>query len=201
MSLYNIVIAKVENVRKLGTPYVLFDMDCHEGKAPNKLVKILKDKKIIKNDVVDFLDDPDNGSSYFVQKDYHDHKMMKTIFFTCDSSDMEADKPDYILIYSCLTDIAVNETKIGNFLKDLHRIIRDNYEPDSFNNKTSINKEFASAAWKVMDNYHLKPSADGEGGPVISFEKVRIAGKQVERLKESLIKSVEVMSMNIGMSL
>lgn len=189
------MIAKAENVRKLTKPYILFDMCLNDVKAPKKLSKIMQDTKIILNDIDDFLKEPGE----FVQKDYDEYQMMKTIYFTSDSRDFERSKPTFILFYSCLTDIAINKTKIGNFLKDLHRIVRDNYDPESFNSKTTINKEFANTCLKVLDNYNLKPydKETGTGGEVINMKNVRIAGKKIDSLKEGLIKSVEVMTMNI----
>lgn len=136
------------------------------------------------------LEDPDMKVDAFVQKDYDEDNLMKTIYFKPDSNDLETQKPKYVLYYACLTDIAINQTKIGNFLKDLHRVIRDNYDLDNFSSKTWIDKEFVSACFQVLDNYNMKPydKNSGSGGGVVDFTKVRLAGKQVNDLKGVMIK-------------
>ena len=91
MSCYHIVIAKAENERKLTKPYILFDMCWNDTKSPKKLTKIMQDTKIIMNDIDDFLKEPGE----FVQKDYDEYQMMKTIYFTTDSRDLERNKPSF----------------------------------------------------------------------------------------------------------
>lgn len=103
------------------------------------------------------------------------------------------------MYYCWLVDSACNQSKIPSMLKDMHRIVVDNYDLEAFDSKSSINKDLADACWQVLDNYNLKPldKKTGSGGQVVSFSKISTANDQVEHLREGLIKSVEGMSRNI----
>ena len=74
---------------------------------------------------------------------------------------------------------------MGRFLKDLHKVIIDNYEVDSMDTKTDINAEFANTCWQIIDNNNIGPydSNNEGGGPIINYKNVRLAGQKIENLK------------------
>lgn len=199
MSVYQILIAKVENKAKLGTPYVVFDFWCNQLMIPKKIEQITKDKKIIKSDVQDYLNDEDVKNDSFIQKDYLQEKLMKTIYFKTDSRNLVTKPPTYILYFAWITDLSINESKVGNFLKDIHRCIFDNYDPEAFDTKTDLNTEFVSVCCQIIDNYNMGSgdTEKGANGPIIKFDNIRLGGKKLDKLKEKLIDNVKVMAMNI----
>ena len=87
------------------------------------------------------------------------------------SSEKSKKNFSYVMYYWWLVDSSTNQSKIPNVLKDMHRIVIDNYEPETFDSKSSINKNFADACWQVLDNYNLKPldKKTGAGGQVVNF--------------------------------
>ncbi|CAI2377890.1 unnamed protein product [Moneuplotes crassus] len=196
MSVYHIIVAKILTSPKLEKPFILFDLCCDDRKVPKNVEKDLKSEKIIKNDVKEFLADPDPDC--FLQKEFISDQLLKTIFFKPDKTDLEIDQPSYVLYISCITDLAINERKVGSFLKELCRVIRDNHQAEIKDKNSKIDTVFANACWQTIDNFNLGPydSATGEGGPVINFKNVRLGGEKIEKLKQSLLDSIIKMNDN-----
>ncbi|CAI2378175.1 unnamed protein product [Moneuplotes crassus] len=197
MSVYHIIIAKIVTNPKLGSPFVVFDLCCDESKVPQKLQKDLKNQSGMKRDVKEFLSDADPDS--FIQKDFVAEGLLKTVFIKPNKQNMNLDDPDYVLYFGCITDLAINESKVGRFLKDMSRVVVDNYVTEEFSKNTDISAEFANVCWQTIDNHNLAPynSVTGEGGPVVDFTRVRLGNKKLKNLKETLLTSVNIMASNV----
>ena len=55
MSASQVVIAKADCTSKLESPYIIFDMCWNELNSPASVVKLMKDKKKIKEEINEFL--------------------------------------------------------------------------------------------------------------------------------------------------
>ena len=110
----------------------------------------------------------------------------------------KTNQTDWVLYYCCIVDRGANQSKLPSLLKDLHRLLKDNYDPETFTEKTSINRDFTEAWYQTLDNYNLRPldKKTGAGGQVISYAKVNKANEKVDELKVQLIDNVEGMIRN-----
>lgn len=55
MSASQVLIAKADWTEKLETPNIIFDMWWNELNSPASVIKVMKDKKSIKNEISEFL--------------------------------------------------------------------------------------------------------------------------------------------------
>ena len=198
MSALFIMIAKADCFPKLQNPYIIFDLEWDTKSISSKFLKEIRDLKSIKSDISSHLSGKNSNGDSTLQKDNKDEDITKVIYQSSFISE-KSNTPEFVLYYWWLVDNSVNQSKIPNVLKDLHRMLKDNYDPDLFDNKTSIVKDFTDAWYHILDNYNLKPfdKKKNTGGEVINYTKVNKANEKVGELKEQLINNIEGMARNI----